>query len=94
MFISVHIEINEHETSKNAHTISDAVESALLREMDAIATIHIDPVDLDNKALIPIKAYLDEIVSRYAEVKEYHDLRMVNKPGHKLILFVAHKLSG
>ena len=87
LFISVHVEINQSESSLQAHSISDAVELALFQELQAQTTIHIDPVDVNSTALQPVRSFLNELLPRFPEVREYHDLRLIKKPGHHLILF-------
>lgn len=87
LFVSVHVEIDQQKSSLQAHAISDAVESALGKELNALATIHIDPVDIRSDVIKKIKSELDVIIPHYPEIKEYHDVRIVNKPDHRLILF-------
>jgi cation diffusion facilitator family transporter len=87
LFISVHVEIDQRNSSIQAHAISDAVEAALVSELNALATIHLDPVDTSSDVIKKVKNELDIIISRYPEIKEYHDVRIIDKPDHRLILF-------
>ncbi len=87
LFVSVHIEIDQHKSSLKAHAISDAVEKALLDEMGAHATIHIDPIDRNSEIYRRVHDYIQAIVEREPLVREFHDLRIVVKPEHHLILF-------
>lgn len=87
LFISVHVEIDQQNSSLQAHTISDAVEEALGQEISSLATVHIDPVDTHNEVLQKLRSELDRIIAQYPQVSEYHDLRIITRPNHKLILF-------
>jgi len=86
-FIGVHVEVDQKKSSTIAHEIADHVEDTLRRKFDAYSMIHVDPVDMESEDVKKANAILDRIVSDSAEIKEYHDLRLVKKPGYQLVIF-------
>jgi hypothetical protein len=69
------------------HEAIDGVESRIAEELNCDAIIHMDPVDLNDQALIRLREALPNIIARFYEKASYHDLRVVRAKGHLNVLF-------
>ncbi|RKY55176.1 MAG: hypothetical protein DRP96_12845 [Candidatus Neomarinimicrobiota bacterium] len=86
-FISVHVEVDQKNSSLKAHEIATKVERELARRLNAYAVVHVDPIDLESPELLALKKSIDEFVSKSNEIREIHDLRIIKKEDHKKIFF-------
>jgi len=86
-FISVHVEVDQKKSSIIAHDIGDAVESVLTEQLAAYCTVHVDPVDIDSADVKLANDIVREIVAESRDIRDYHDLRLIRKPNHHLLLF-------
>lgn len=86
-FISFHIEVDRKLTQDEAHEIVEILRDRLRQEIDAELTVHVDPVDTDSERVKNIAREIESFVNRSNLISEYHDLRVVEKEGHRLILF-------
>ncbi len=86
-FISVHVEVDQKESSINAHDIGDAVERMLAEQLDAYCTVHVDPVDIDSEDVKLANRIVRKIIEISDEISDFHDLRLINRPDHRLVIF-------
>lgn len=86
-FISVHVEVDQKKSSIIAHDIGDAVESVLTEQLAAYCTVHVDPVDIDSADVKLANDIVRGIVTESRDIRDYHDLRLIRKPNHHLLLF-------
>ena len=86
-FISVHVEVDQKQSSVKAHEIADSVEKKIKNELGAYSTAHVDPVDLGSRELKRASALLYNLVEKRKDIVKFHDLRLVKKSGYDLILF-------
>lgn len=87
IFISAHVEVDQKESSIIAHDIGDAVEQALTKELGAYCTVHVDPVDIDSEDVKLANDIVRKMVTESRDIRDYHDLRLVRKPNHHLLIF-------
>lgn len=86
-FISVHVEVDQKRTSVNAHLIADSVEKALKKELNAYSTVHVDPIDIDSPEVKRAADILGKLVPQRDDIKEFHELRFVERLGQSFIFF-------
>ena len=86
-FIGLHLEVSNQLSAQDAHDVAEGVTDLLRRQLDAYATVHIDPVDRDSETVNRVRARLDELLSESDTFVGFHDLRVVNTPQHHAILF-------
>lgn len=87
VMVSLHCEVSSDVSVITLHEAIDGVESRLMRELDCMATIHMDPVDLKDEVLVSLHEVLPSIVSGLHEKASYHDLRVVRASGHINVIF-------
>jgi cation diffusion facilitator family transporter len=87
LFISVHVEVDQKKSSTVAHEIADAVETALEQQLKAYSTVHVDPVNTDSAEVKLANDIVQQIVAESRDIRAYHDLRLVQKPNHQLLIF-------
>jgi divalent metal cation (Fe/Co/Zn/Cd) transporter len=86
-FIRVHVEVDQKESSIIAHDIGDAVERMLTEQLDAYCTFHVDPVDIDSEDVKLANRIVRKIIEISDEISDFHDLRLINRPDHRLVIF-------
>lgn len=88
---SLHIEISEDFSLKNAHNIADNIEKILDSLLNLHVTIHIDPVDNNNSELKEIRQFLNGLPINKSFFS-FHDLRMIKSgKGKTLIMDLSLK---
>ena len=86
-FMALHVEVSDRLSAQKAHDIAEEVAEFLRAELGAYATVHIDPIDQDSELVHQVGSLLDELVPQSETFAGYHDLRVVNTPEHRVILF-------
>lgn len=87
LMISVHAEVPGDRNVFDLHEVMDDAEVDLKKKLNCHATIHMDPIDVQNPRLAECKAALDEIVPEVAEGLSFHDVRMVPGNTHTNLIF-------
>lgn len=87
VMVSLHCEVSSDVSVITLHEAIDGVESRIMNELDCMATIHMDPVDLKDEVLASLHAVLPGIVKSLNERASYHDLRVVRASGHINVIF-------
>ncbi len=84
---SFHIEVDKNLSLCKAHTLAEKIEDDIKRYTDAIITIHVDPIIVDDPLINEIRDKLNEIIRDIKEVSSFHDLRTVGEKDWLNILF-------
>ncbi|MBR1883395.1 MAG: cation transporter [Clostridia bacterium] len=86
--VSLHAEVKEEEELVTIHNVIDKIERKLKKELGCIATIHIDPVNLDDEEQIELYSYISEIVkNKIDKDASIHDLRIIESDENKSLCF-------
>jgi cation diffusion facilitator family transporter len=85
-YISVHIEVDESESTPRTHDIAEEVEEHLFKELGVEPTVHIDPIGLNNPMVYDIKSFLNKNWMRHESISDIHDVRVVDTEKHHVIL--------
>lgn len=93
-FASIHVEIDETISSVTAHDIAEDVSQALNNRMEIEATVHIDPINIDNPMIKKVKNFLADNWSSDERVIGWHEVRIVDTEKHHVILFGINTKSG
>ena len=86
-FIGAHVEVSNRLSTQEAHDVAEEVTDLLRHELNAYATVHIDPVDRDSEIVKQVRRRLDELVLQSDTFEGFHDVRVVSTPEHNAILF-------
>ena len=87
VFVSLHTELPASMNLMEAHNIVDRLEKEMQDALNATFTIHIDPVDTNNKELNSLKEQLIRIVGALDSKIAMHDLRMVKSDLQTTLFF-------
>ena len=87
VMVSLHCEVSSDVSVITLHEAIDGVEARIMNELDCMATIHMDPVDLKDEVLASLHAVLPGIVKSLNDRASYHDLRVVRASGHINVIF-------
>ncbi|MGN0631499.1 MAG: cation diffusion facilitator family transporter [Ruminococcus sp.] len=76
---SCHVEINGEESFYSVHELVDHIEKRIKLETGINMTIHMDPVDTENKSVNACKLYIKRIISGLDENLTFHDMHLAEK---------------
>ena len=85
--VSLHAEVPGNRDIFELHDAIDRIENDLYNEFDCEATIHMDPIEVDNEV---VAKYREEIAKKVKDLDEsvtIHDFRMVTGPTHTNLIF-------
>ncbi len=87
-FLVVHLELPHTMSLDEAHQIADHIEREILEECSIMTTIHIDPVNLEDKKTQVLKQMITDIVKNINKDYSIHDFRVINGTHTRLIFDV------
>jgi len=75
-YLTIHVEVNKNEEMMAIHELIDKIERDLHAKFKIKTTIHLDPVDLDDKLTQRLKAEAITIVTKINTNYSIHDFRV------------------
>lgn len=97
MMITLHAEVPCDGDLLTMHDTIDLAEQALRKRFHCEATIHMDPIAVDDAATKELKAQVHTLVSAMDPGFDIHDFRVVQGPTHTNLIFdvaVTHEYRG
>lgn len=88
-FVSLHAEVNGKGEIFRLHDAVDQAEREIREKFGILATIHMDPIDCDNKQLNELRQAVAEKLTEIDPRIKIHDFRMVPGPTHTNLIFDA-----
>ena len=86
-FMTIHLEVDKNNSLEEIHSVIDDIEYDVKKKYDIDLTIHIDPIDLDDKELLEIKEKIETFLKdNYPDVN-IHDIRIIRRGKKSLVLF-------
>ena len=65
------------------HHIIDTAEREISKELNIYLVIHMDPICVDTDEIIEARNMVKDVLSKYEEVKSFHDFRVVGEHDNK-----------
>ena len=87
MIASCHAEANSEEKFEEIHELVDSIERDIGDRLGIMMTIHMDPVDVNNKEAMGIKDALAKYASELDGGLSIHDFRMIAGGGSPTFIF-------
>ena len=87
VMISLHAEVDVNGDIQDIHEQIDHIEHELQEKLHCSATIHMDPIVTDDKAVLAMKAKVEEMVHFLDESFSMHDFRMVRGSTRTNLIF-------
>lgn len=87
IIISLHAEVPCDQDILKAHDAIDLVEKTLERKYNCLATIHMDPVALNDSYTNELKMEIMEKLTEIDETLSIHDFRVIKGDTHTNVLF-------
>ena len=87
MIASCHAEANSEEKFEEIHELVDSIERDIGDRLGIMMTIHMDPVDVNNKEAMGIKEALAKYASELDGGLSIHDFRMIAGGGSPTFIF-------
>ncbi|MFV0519210.1 MAG: cation diffusion facilitator family transporter [Lachnospirales bacterium] len=84
---TVHVEVSQEMDLYLAHNIIDEIEKELLIEFGILATIHLDPVDVNNEDLNNVIQIVKDLITKEKVPFSSHDFRMIQSAERFNIVF-------
>ena len=69
------------------HHIIDTAEREISKELNIYLVIHMDPICVDTDEIIEARNMVKDVLSKYEEVKSFHDFRVVGEHDNKNLIF-------
>lgn len=89
-YLTMHVEVNKNEELVSIHEVIDKIERDIYKTFRLQATLHLDPVDLDDELTIKMKEKVAQIVRVMNHQYTIHDFRILHREtGAKLIFDVT-----
>lgn len=85
--VSLHAEVPANVDILEAHDLIDHVEKRIMQEYLCEATIHMDPVVIDDDEINCMRHMAERIVKDYNDKLSIHDFRMVKGNTHTNVIF-------
>ncbi len=85
--ISLHAEIPCDEDILKAHDSIDLIEKTLERKFSCLATIHMDPIAVDDEVTLELKLNVLNAISEINTEYSIHDFRVVHGETHTNVIF-------
>ena len=87
VMISLHAEVDVNGDIQDIHEQIDHIEHELQEKLHCSATIHMDPIETDDKEVLAMKAKVEEMVHFLDESFSMHDFRMVRGSTRTNLIF-------
>ena len=87
--ISLHCEVSEDGDMVELHEVIDRCERELMEELGCMATIHMDPITINNERVNFLKDTILTEIHKYNDKISLHDFRVVDGPTQTNIIFDA-----
>lgn len=87
--ISLHCEVSEDGNMVELHEVIDRCERMLMEELGCMATIHMDPITLNNERVDFLKTTILTEIHKFNSKISLHDFRVVDGPNQTNIIFDA-----
>ena len=84
---SIHAEIPANIDIMTIHNIIDTAEREISKELNIYLVIHMDPICVDTDEIIEARNIVQDVLSKYEEVKSFHDFRVVGDHDNKNLIF-------
>lgn len=84
---TIHAEVPNNMDIEKAHETIDQIERDALEKLDIFLVIHMDPIEVDDEAVLEKKNMLMQIIKRIDDKATIHDFRVVNGEHHINLIF-------
>lgn len=84
---SIHAEIPSNIDIMEIHHIIDTAEREISKKLNIYLVIHMDPICVDTDEIIEARNMVQDVLSKYEEVKSFHDFRVVGDHDNKNLIF-------
>ena len=84
---SIHAEIPSNIDIMEIHHIIDTAEREISKKLNIYLVIHMDPICVDTDEIIEARNMVQDVLSKYEEIKSFHDFRIVGDHDKKNLIF-------
>ena len=84
---SIHAEIPSNIDIMEIHHIIDTAEREISKKLNIYLVIHMDPICIDTDEIIEARNMVQDVLSKYEEIKSFHDFRIVGDHDKKNLIF-------
>lgn len=84
---TIHAEVSNESDIEAAHELVDRIEREVLRDLDIFLVIHMDPVEVRDRAVAEHKQMVADIVRGLEPEASIHDFRVVNGKDRMNLIF-------
>lgn len=85
--VSLHAEVPAEDNILQSHELIDAVERRLVKELNVVACIHMDPVDTHDEQVAQLRLLTETVLTDIDPVLTLHDFRLVRGESRINVIF-------
>jgi len=86
-YLTMHVEVDKNEEMMAIHEVIDSIERDIYTKFNIKATLHLDPVDLDDELTCEMRKVVAEIVVNVNKNYTIHDFRIRRHAGELTLIF-------
>ena len=86
-FTTVHVEVSSNEDIMDSHELVDKIERDFKVKFGGVLTVHMDPIELDNKEVNDLRIRIMDILGKIDPRFSLHDLRIVSGKNSTNVIF-------
>lgn len=87
LFVTLHAEVRADANILEIHDLIDEIERTMAKQFGCLATIHMDPVDIDDHLTNELREKMKQLVVEIDPNYTIHDFRVVSGPTHTNLIF-------
>ncbi len=87
LICSLHAEVDSRREMLEVHDTIDLIEKQLYEKLNIMASIHMDPIEVDNPLVNHYKEMVGDIIKEIDPLLSFHDFRIVTGPTHTNLIF-------
>ena len=86
-YLTMHVEVNKNEEMMVIHEVLDSIERDIYAKFNIKATLHLDPVDLDDELTRKMREVVNTIVFNISMEYNVHDFRIYRNNENITLIF-------
>ncbi len=87
VMITLHAEVSADDDIMEIHDVIDRIEAELFIKTNALATIHMDPIAINDEHVNSFKTKVTEVLREIDPIISFHDFRIVEGSTHTNVIF-------
>lgn len=84
---TIHVEVPRTSNLEDTHEIIDRIERDILREMNILLVVHLDPIETQDIGVLEKREEVEKLIHRIEPEATIHDFRIIKEGGQRRLIF-------